>query len=108
MARPYSDDLSERVIEARGKADRGLLLTVGLSHKENAFPHEPSGGERQRVAIAGAIVGDASAILADEPTGALDCENGHAIMTILARIATDPSRGVLVVTHDSRIVPFAS
>ena len=48
-----------------------------------------------------------SVILADEPTGALDSENGHAIMTILANIAKDPSRGVLVVTHDPRIVPFA-
>jgi len=83
------------------------LVTVGLSHKENAFPHELSGGEQQRVAIARAVVGNASVILADEPTGALDSENGHAIMTILANIAKDPSRGVLVVTHDPRIVPFA-
>jgi putative ABC transport system ATP-binding protein len=85
-----------------------MLLIVGLSHKENTFPRELSGGERQRVAIARAIVGDASAILADEPTGALDSENGHAVMTILARIAADPARGVLVVTHDPRIVPFAN
>jgi len=84
-----------------------VLVTVGLSHKENAFPRELSGGEQQRVAIARAIVGDASVILADEPTGALDSENGHAIMTILSNIAKDPSRGVLVVTHDPRIVPFA-
>jgi putative ABC transport system ATP-binding protein len=87
---------------------REVLVTVGLSHKENAFPHELSGGEQQRVAIARAIVGNPSAILADEPTGALDSENGHAIMTILAKIAKDPSRGVLVVTHDPRIVPFAN
>jgi putative ABC transport system ATP-binding protein len=85
-----------------------VLSTVGLSHKMNAFPGELSGGEQQRVAIARAIVGDAAAILADEPTGALDSENGHAIMTILAQIAKDPSRGVLVVTHDPRILPFAN
>jgi putative ABC transport system ATP-binding protein len=84
-----------------------VLATVGLPHKMNAFPGELSGGEQQRVAIARAIVGGATAILADEPTGALDSENGHAIMTILADIAKDPSRGVLVVTHDPRIVPFA-
>ena len=46
-------------------------------------------------------------ILADEPTAALDSENGKAIMGILAAIAKDPGRGVLVVTHDPRLVPFA-
>lgn len=88
-------------------AAKGALASVGLSHKQNAFPRELSGGEQQRVAIARAVVGNASAILADEPTGALDSKNGQLIMTILAQIAKDPSRGVLVVTHDPRILPFA-
>ncbi len=83
------------------------LTTVGLGHKLNAFPRELSGGEQQRVAIARAIVGDAAAILADEPTAALDSENGAAIMTVLSDIAKAPSRGVLVVTHDPRTIPFA-
>jgi len=87
---------------------KDTLSAVGLAHKFNAFPRELSGGEQQRVAIARAIVGDTSAILADEPTGALDSENGRAVMTILAQIAADPSRAVLVVTHDSRLLPFAS
>jgi len=86
---------------------RNALLIVGLSHKENAFPCDLSGGEQQRVAIARAIVGNPSAILADEPTGALDSENGLAIMSILARIARDPRRAVLVITHDPRVLPFA-
>jgi putative ABC transport system ATP-binding protein len=86
---------------------KNALLTVGLSHKANAFPCALSGGEQQRVAIARAIVGNPSAILADEPTGALDSENGLAIMTILARIARDPRRAVLVITHDPRVLPFA-
>jgi putative ABC transport system ATP-binding protein len=84
-----------------------VLLTVGLSHKESALPCELSGGEQQRVAIARALVGNPAAILADEPTGALDSKNGLAIMTILAQIAKDPARGVLVVTHDPRVLPFA-
>jgi putative ABC transport system ATP-binding protein len=88
-------------------AARESLAMVGLSHKTKAFPIELSGGEQQRVAIARAMVGNASAILADEPTGALDTENGQAIMTLLAQIAEDQSRGVLVVTHDPRILPFA-
>jgi putative ABC transport system ATP-binding protein len=83
------------------------LKTVGLAHKIKSFPSELSGGEQQRVAIARAIVGNAPIILADEPTAALDSENGHAIMEVLAKIAADPTRAVLVVTHDPRIVPFA-
>jgi putative ABC transport system ATP-binding protein len=89
------------------KAARDVLATVGLAHKAKSFPSELSGGEQQRVAIARAIVGDAKAILADEPTGALDGKNGQAIMTLLAQIAKDQSRGVLVVTHDPRVIPFA-
>ncbi len=90
------------------KAAREALAMVGLPHKTKAFPLALSGGEQQRVAIARAIVGNASAILADEPTGALDAQNGQAIMTLLAEIARDQSRGVLVVTHDPRVLPFAS
>jgi putative ABC transport system ATP-binding protein len=91
---------------ARVKAEKALA-TVGLAHKANAFPRALSGGEQQRVAIARAIVGDASVILADEPTAALDSENGHAVMTVLAEIAKDPSRALFIVTHDPRIMPFA-
>ena len=101
-------------LDVRGEYGKGAkakasdaLRRVGLSHKEYSFPRELSGGEQQRVAIARAIVGNPSAILADEPTAALDGENGNAIMTILAEIAKDPNRGVLVVTHDPRLVPFA-
>jgi putative ABC transport system ATP-binding protein len=86
---------------------REALAAVGLFHKMKAFPGALSGGEQQRVAIARAIVGNASAILADEPTAALDSENGQAIMMLLSQIAKDPARGVLVVTHDPRILPFA-
>ena len=74
------DVRGERLGHAIDKA-KEALATVGLSHKTKSYPSELSGGEQQRVAIARAIVGDASAILADEPTAALDSENGHAIMT---------------------------
>jgi putative ABC transport system ATP-binding protein len=86
---------------------RAALDRVGLSSKTRNYPRQLSGGEQQRVAIARAVVGDPSVILADEPTAALDTENGKAIMGILATIAQDPGRGVLVVTHDPRLVPFA-
>jgi putative ABC transport system ATP-binding protein len=100
------DVRGERSLLARVKADKALA-TVGLSHKANAFPRELSGGEQQRVAVARAIVGDASVVLADEPTAALDSENGHAVMTVLAEIAKDPARALFIVTHDPRIMPFA-
>jgi putative ABC transport system ATP-binding protein len=86
---------------------REALARVGLPHKMSAFPRELSGGEQQRVAIARAIVGDPSIILADEPTAALDGENGQAIMKILAGIAREKGRAVLIVTHDPRLLPFA-
>jgi putative ABC transport system ATP-binding protein len=93
--------------QAAAKAS-DALAAVGLAHKLNSFPSELSGGEQQRVAIARAIVADAAAILADEPTAALDSENGQSIMSVLADIAKNPQRGVLVVTHDPRTLPFAS
>ena len=92
---------------AKEKA-RAALARVGLSNKMRNYPRQLSGGEQQRVAIARAVVGDPSVVLADEPTAALDGENGKAIMGILSEIAKDPGRGVLVVTHDSRLVPFAA
>jgi putative ABC transport system ATP-binding protein len=100
------DVCGNRSSRAKAKAN-AALAAVGLAHKTKAFPRELSSGEQQRVAIARAIVGKASAILADEPTAALDGANGHAIMSVLSAIAKDPSRAVLVVTHDPRILPFA-
>ncbi len=100
------DVRGENSVRAVAKAKDALAM-VGLAHKTNAFPLELSGGEQQRVAIARAIVGQPSAVLADEPTASLDGENGNAIMTLLAEIAKDSSRGVLVVAHDTRILRFA-
>ncbi len=96
----------EKGPDARTRAEEALER-VGLAHKFKSYPIEMSGGEQQRVAIARAIVSQPSAILADEPTAALDAENGKAVMEILASIATEPGRAVLVVTHDTRLLPFA-
>jgi ABC-type glutathione transport system ATPase component len=105
--RRFCRELLRQSAERATAKAREMLSIVGLLQKAQAYPRVLSGGEQQRVAIARAIVGDATAILADEPTGSLDCENGSTIMTILARIARDCARGVLVVTHDPRVVPFA-
>ena len=100
------DVRGENGANARAKT-KIALERVGLGGKMVNYPSQLSGGEQQRVAIARAVVGDPSVILADEPTAALDTENGLAIMTILSEIAKDPRRGVLVVTHDPRLIPFA-
>ena len=113
MSSPAADNV-RLALDVRGEPSksarvrsREALTKVGLSHKISAFPRELSGGEQQRVAIARAIVGNPSIILADEPTAALDGENGQAIMKILAGIAKEQGRGVLIVTHDPRLLPFA-
>lgn len=83
------------------------LSAVGLAHRAKAFPAKLSGGEKQRVALARALAGAPSLILADEPTAALDAENGRAVMALLSEVAKDPNRAVLAVTHDHRTLPYA-
>jgi putative ABC transport system ATP-binding protein len=82
------------------------LDAVGLSHRAYVSPSKLSGGEKQRVSIARALAGSPSVILADEPTAALDSENGKAVMALLAEVARDKSRAVLVVTHDHRTLEY--
>ena len=100
------DVRGERGRKAKARSTE-VLVRVGLAHKRRAYPRELSGGEQQRVAIARAIVANPSAVLADEPTAALDGTTGQAVMSILAGIARDKNRAVLVVTHDSRLLPYA-
>lgn len=96
----------ERGPKAADKADE-VLASVGLGSKLESFPRQLSGGEQQRVAIARAVVAEPSAILADEPTAALDARNGQATMALLSAIARERQRAVLVVTHDPRLFGFA-
>jgi putative ABC transport system ATP-binding protein len=94
------------VVDPPGHAVNALSA-VGLTHRANAFPAKLSGGEKQRVAIARALAGRPSVILADEPTAALDAENGRAVMALLSEVAKDPNRAVLAVTHDHRTLVYA-
>ena len=86
---------------------RWALQQVGLAHRMKSYPGNMSGGEQQRVAVARAIAGKPSVILADEPTAALDSENGNAVMELLSEIARSGEHAVLAVTHDPRTMRFA-
>ncbi len=92
--------------EAITRAEQALR-DVGLSHKFKSFPANLSGGEKQRVAVARAIASKPSIVLADEPTAALDSENGHGVMRLLSEIARSQNRAILVVTHDPRTLTYA-
>ena len=91
--------------KAREEAGR-LLDLVELAAKRDSFPSDLSGGQKQRVAIARALSGSPSVILADEPTAALDSQSGRNVMEMMHELAHKHGRGVVVVTHDSRVLEF--
>lgn len=82
------DELAKKALEA-----------VGLSHRLNYFTNQISGGEKQRAAIARALVNDPAVIFADEPTGNLDSKSGNTVMGILQRL-NDQGRTIILVTHE--------
>src|SRR5512140_1539795 len=90
----------------RKKRVHESLERVGMSHRVKHYPSQLSGGQQQRVAVARALAGDPSILLADEPTGNLDSTNGEAVMELLR----DLHRGgatICMVTHDPRYERFA-
>jgi putative ABC transport system ATP-binding protein len=93
-------------VEAGRRAAR-MLEAVNLGEKLASRPRDLSGGQRQRVAIARALAGDPPLVLADEPTAALDAQNGLAVSELLRSLAKQSNRTVVVVTHDSRIFHLA-
>ena len=100
-------DLAHGELGAGRSRARELLTLVGLEKRLDAYPGELSGGEKQRVAIARALAGDPEIIMADEPTAALDAENGLKAMELFRMLAHKQRRAIAIVTHDPRIVQFA-
>ncbi|HKP76996.1 MAG TPA: ABC transporter ATP-binding protein [Longimicrobiaceae bacterium] len=82
------------------------LEKVGMAHRTRHYPSQLSGGQQQRVAVARAIAGEPSVLLADEPTGNLDSANGGQVMDLLAELHRQGST-IVMVTHDPRYAEYA-
>jgi putative ABC transport system ATP-binding protein len=99
----YRDGLSKA---ERRDMTQAALERVGMAHRLKHHPAQLSGGQQQRVAVARALVGKPSVLLADEPTGNLDSKNGEAVMALLDELHKAGST-IVMVTHDPRYADFA-
>ena len=100
--------LISRSARTESKQVQSLLNYVGLLHRAKSFPAELSGGEMQRVAIARALVHRPLIVLADEPTGNLDSENGIKILELMSKACTDFKTTVVMATHNSQIADYGN
>lgn len=100
----YGEHISSQ--ERKKRVEKYIDL-VGLIDKKNMLPSELSGGQQQRIAIARALINNPYVIFADEPTGALDSENGEAIMNILKSM-NEENKTIVMVTHDEDLVRYAN
>jgi putative ABC transport system ATP-binding protein len=86
---------------------RAMLEKVGLGDRWKERPNKLSGGQQQRVAIARALVHEPPLVICDEPTAALDAQNGEIVLDLFRQVARSADRAVIIVTHDNRIFPYA-
>ena len=88
-------------------AAMAMLDEVGMAHRASHFPHQLSGGEMQRAAIARALIHTPSLLLADEPTGNLDSGNASQVLDVIAKIASLRTTTVIMVTHSDSVAAQA-
>jgi cell division transport system ATP-binding protein len=85
------------------KRIRYVLEAVGMDRKAHKMPHQLSGGEQQRIAIARSLLNEPAVIIADEPTGNLDDETADGIMKLLTSINQEKGTAIVMVTHNRQI-----
>jgi putative ABC transport system ATP-binding protein len=88
------------------KIARGVLASVDMESRADQLPSQLSGGQQQRVAIARALVHQPRLLVCDEPTAALDAKSGQTVMELIRKVAVQPGRAVIVVTHDQRVFRY--
>ncbi len=112
---PYLNVLDQLLVVKRmsGKvnaADKAfavkLLEELGLGTKLKSYPEELSGGEKQRTAIARALINDPNVILADEPTASLDTKRAHEVVSLIAHEVRTRQKAAIMVTHDERLLAY--
>ena len=89
------EDMNKRILE--------VLFAVGMERKSHKMPHQLSGGEQQRIAIARSLLNDPEVIIADEPTGNLDNETADGILRLLTKINIEKGTAIVMVTHNRQI-----
>lgn len=100
----FYSDVKESQWEERAKR---AVDAVGLSYRIDHLPSQLSGGEKQRAAIARALVNDPQVIFADEPTGNLDSKSGEAVLKIFQKLNQEKGHTILLITHEEHLAEYA-